>query len=268
MLSFFRYLGQWVFQTLGMAGYCVLLLVRTSYWLQPGTLLQKRREIVTQMYVVGVQSFVVVIAFATMSGMVLALQTGTEIARYGAEGQLGTIVTVSMVREFGPLMTAIVLLGRVGASMAAEIGTMKVSEEIDALESMAIDPVKFLVMPRELAMAVIAPVLTLCACAVGILGGAFVALAQVGLTLFTFYNSAAGSVTVIDLCWTMGKASIFGITIATVACGFGMRASGGALGVGQASRNTVVTALLLIIFINYILSSMYFVIIPAPPTRL
>ncbi len=263
MWNFFGNLGGTVIGVVGGAGStCLLLLIslRMSHLAVP-----RWRTVVNQMYITGVQSLAVAALFAGFAGMILALQTGIEIRKFGLEGRIGSIVSLSMLREMGPLMTAIILTGRIGSSMAAEIGTMAVSEEIDALETMAIDPVRFIVMPRIVAMALISPMVAILASTVGIAGGAFVSWAQIGVSLEIYVKSASQAVEFRDIYWGMGKAVVFGITIGTIACANGLATRGGALGVGKASRNTVVTTLVIVIVLNYILSSFFLAFDTGPP---
>jgi phospholipid/cholesterol/gamma-HCH transport system permease protein len=155
-------------------------------------------------------------------------------------------------------MSAFILAGRIGSAMAAELGTMKVSEEIDALEVMSINPVDFLVMPRIIALALVAPILTAYANFVGVLGGAVVAKYQIGVEYVVYFNNVINYMTLTDLTLIFGgifKAMIFGIIIATVGCANGLKTENGAEGVGAAARKTVVDAFLLILMFNYFMSS-------------
>ena len=258
MLKLFKNYGEKVVTALDGAGYAMMLLGRVILLLPK--VIFRWRVVINQMYISGYQSLIVVLMFAGVSGMVLALQTGMALRQFSLEWGTGSIVTLSMVREMGPLMTAIILLGRVGASMAAELSTMSVSEEIDALETLAIDPFKFLVMPRVVALAIMTPVLTVFANVIGILGGAFVAVTQINVDLLQYFLNSKEYVTFEGVTWGILKAFVFGITIATIACSYGMRARGGAMGVGKASRNTVVTALIMVIILNYIMSSLFLAI--------
>lgn len=207
------------------------------------------------MFLCGVMSFPVVVLVAIFSGAVLTLQTGLTIRPYGIAYKIGAIVACSMVREMGPIMAAIILAGRVGSAMAAELGTMRASEEIDALYAMSIDPVRFLVMPRIVAMAVMAPVLTVLADLIGVLGGAVVAYYQVGVSYTLYFNEAQSSLVLVDLNSSMVKAVVFGILIATVGCGRGLRAQASAEGVGRATKDSVVASFILILIFNYLITS-------------
>ena len=215
----------------------------------------KRREILRQMFLCGVMSFPVVVLVAIFAGAVLTLQTGITIRPYGIAYKIGAIVACTMVREMGPIMAALILAGRVGSAMAAELGTMRASEEIDALHAMSIDPVRFLVMPRILAMAIMAPVLTVLADLIGVLGGAVVAYYQIGVSYTLYFNEAENSLILVDLNSSVAKALVFGILIATVGCGRGLRAEANAEGVGRATKDSVVASFILIIIFNYLITS-------------
>jgi phospholipid/cholesterol/gamma-HCH transport system permease protein len=245
----------WPLSFLRTAGYTLVMLLNA---LGHVTDLYKRsRAVFTQMYVIGVESLPIACFFLMLVGMVFALQTGIELSRFNQTSLVGIIIAAGMVRELGPWMTAFVLVARVGGSMAAEIGTMKVSEEIDALDVMSINPVSFVVMPRLLGYAIMGPILTVIATCVGIAGGAIVARVQLGVQFSDFIRNARNGVEPLDIYWGALKSLVFSLTAATVACSYGMRTSGGAVGVGAASRNTVVVSLTLIVFFNYLLTSFY-----------
>jgi phospholipid/cholesterol/gamma-HCH transport system permease protein len=190
--------------------------------------------------------------------MIICLQTGLEVARYGEEEVLGMLVAQTFAREFGPFMTCNILVGTVVSAYAAEIGTMKVSEETDALEVRSIDPIGYLAAPRILALSVMTLLLTLCADLVGILGGAVVASAQLGLPIRIFFERAMESLEgrewfglPKDLYAGLLKAGIIGFVIAGVGCAQGLRAMGGALGVGRAVRRAVIASIVLILILSY-----------------
>jgi len=240
------------------AGYTLLILVRSF-----GFMLRKPRVRVTARiaYDFGLKSLPVVCIVALFSGMIICLQVGIEIARYGEEELLGVLVAQIFAREFGPFMTCIILVGAVVSAYAAEIGTMKVSEETDALEVMSIDPVGYLAAPRILALCVMAFLLTLCADLVGILGGALVANQQLALPFRIFFDRALESLEgrqwfglPRDLYAGLVKAGVIGFVIAGIGCAQGLRAMGGALGVGRAVRRAVITSIVLILMLSYIMS--------------
>jgi phospholipid/cholesterol/gamma-HCH transport system permease protein len=203
----------------------------------------------------GVMSFPVVVLVSIFSGGVLALQAGLTLRPYGIEAQVGAIVGAAMVCEMGPIMTGIALAGRVGAAMAAELGTMRAAEEIDALEAMSIDPVRFLVMPRLVAMAIMAPVLTVFSDIIGIIGGAIVGFHQVGVSYTAYYDEVYNTLVLVDINSGLIKAVVFGILISTVGCGCGLRAQTSAEGVGKATKDSVVGSFILIIIFNYLITS-------------
>ena len=236
-------------------GYTLLLMLNALGHVTD--VVKRAGAIFTQMYVIGAQSLPIACFFLMLVGMVFSLQTGIELSRFNQTSLVGIIIAAGMVRELGPWMTAFVLVARVGGSMAAEIGTMQVSEEIDALEVMSINPASFVVMPRILGYVIMGPVLTVIATCVGIAGGALVARVQLGVPLSDFIRNARNGVEPLDIYWGALKSFVFSLVAASVACSYGMRTKGGAVGVGRASRNTVVVSLTLIVFFNYLLTSFY-----------
>lgn len=219
-------------------------------------------RIVHQLYFQIVKSLLVVGVVGTFMGMILALQVGEEIARYGGEGQLGNIVGASLAREMGPFIAAIILAATVGSAIAAELGTMRVSEEIDALELMNVDPVRFLVAPRLVAATIAAVILTILVDAVGICGGAVVAQAQFGTTFRDYFDGVRNvfasetlfGVLPRDVYTGLIKAAVFGTMIGTISCTAGMRASGGALGVGRAVRGAVIASVVMTLVVGYLVT--------------
>jgi len=237
------------------AGYTLGLLVRALGYIVRKPRVQMSARLA---YDFGLKSLPVVCIVALFSGMIICLQTGIEIARYGEEELLGDLVAQIFAREFGPFMTCIILVGTVVSAYAAELGTMTVSEETDALEVMSIDPVGYLAAPRILALAVMTFLLTLCADLVGIIGGAVVANAQLNLPFRIFFDRALISLEgrqwfglPRDLYAGLLKAGIIGFVIAGVGCAQGLRAAGGALGVGKAVRRAVITSIVLILVLSY-----------------
>jgi phospholipid/cholesterol/gamma-HCH transport system permease protein len=237
------------------AGYTLVLLLEALGYITHAW--KRRRAILNEMHVIGTQSLPIACFFMLLIGMVFALQTGIEFARFGQTNLIGLVIVSAMVRELGPWMTAFVLIARVGSSMAAEIGTMKVAEELDALEVMSIDPVSFVVMPRVFGYAIMGPILTIIGTMVGIAGGALVAYMQLGVPIDEYLRFAERGAEPLDIYWGLVKALVFSLCAAAVACSNGMRTSGGAVGVGRASRNTVVIALTMTVFLNYLLTSFY-----------
>jgi len=227
---------------------------------------KRRRFVLEALYTAAIRPLPVVLVVALFTGMILALQTGLELEKFGAKDRIAAIIGVSLCREMGPFMTAIILTASVGSGIAAEIGTMKVSEEIDALEVMSIRPESFLVMPRLLAMALLTPLLTLVTDLVGVLGGCLVAATRLRIEpvhyLKHVLDSLSADVTIMglpkDLYTGLAKALAFGVIIATVGCAAGLNANGGALGVGRATRTAVIQSFLLIIIVGYYLTSLFY----------
>jgi phospholipid/cholesterol/gamma-HCH transport system permease protein len=219
---------------------------------------KRRREFFQQMYISGVKSLGVVSIVAFFTGMILALQTGIEMSKYGTEEYVGVIILNSLVREMGPFMTAIIIAASVGSAISAEIGTMAVSEELDALEVMDINPVRFLVVPRIWALSIMVPVLSVYCDVLGVIGGAIVGKTQLLLDQDVYFKNALDTLDSKDLYVGIFKAFIFGITIGTVSCAQGLRARGGALGVGRATRLTVVQSFLLIIIFGYFITGLFY----------
>lgn len=217
-----------------------------------------RNAIVRQCRIISLQGLPVVLVVAFFSGGVLALQVGREVQRFGLENNIGQMVSIAMVREMGPVMTGVILAGLFGSKLASELGTMKVSEEIDALESMSISPVKFLVLPRFLAMVACIPILTVYADLVGIVGGGLVSQGILDVSFPVYFREARLSLTMSDVYVGLLKSIIFGIIIAVVACYQGLQAVHGARGVGRVTVRSVVVCMLFIIIFNYIIGWIFF----------
>jgi phospholipid/cholesterol/gamma-HCH transport system permease protein len=216
-------------------------------------------KFVHQILLCGVAAIPVVAITGMFSGMVIAAQTGDTLRQFGlADLTLGPIVGGSLLRELGPVLAAICVAGFVGGSMASVIATMRVNEEIDALETMSINPVRYLVMPRLAAMAAVLPLLSMFASFLGIMGGAVVARFQVGVPFKVFFDQLKWAMAVRDVLFGAIKALVFGIIITSVSCEQGFYASGGAEGVGRATMRAVVYSFLLILVANYLLFSLIY----------
>ncbi len=223
---------------------------------------KRLRWLLEQLYQSGIQNLHVVLLVGLFMGMIVSLQTGIELARFGQEGQIGTIVAASMTREMGPFITAIVLAATTGSALAAELGTMSVSDELDALDVMSVDKVSFLVLPRIVALMVIGPVLTVLCDAIGIFGGGFVATSQLGVGWSQYTTTAlealqeqGGLIPLpMDVYSGLLKAIVFGGIIAVISCASGLEARGGALGVGRATSRAVRDSIIAVIIANYFLT--------------
>ena len=254
--------GRFVNSTVRSAGYAVDLLLRTAAALP--YLPRRLRFTLDQAYAVGVRALPVVLVVALFAGMILALQTGIELAKLGQSHRIGIITALTMCREMGPFITAVILAATVGSAMAAEIGTMKVSDEITALEVISVDPVNYLALPRIVALTVMCPILTAISDFVGIFGGSIVGQIHLGVSPTYYWTSVSEALTSSDLMvpkdvYTgLVKALFFGCLVATVSCAAGIRASGGALGVGLAVQNAVKNSVILIILFGYILTWFFY----------
>lgn len=217
-----------------------------------------RREIIVQMFVSGIRSLGVITIVAVFTGMILALQTGIELRRFNQEVNIGTAVMVSMLREMGPFMTGLILAACVGSSIAAQLGTMTVSEEIAALEIMSIDPVRFLVMPRLVAMMIMTPLLAFYTCVMGVIGGGVVGMTQLGVPWGKYIDNATRFAGVQDLYVGLLKAFLFGVIITIVSCHAGFATTQGAVGVGMATRKSVIVSFLLILIVGYVVTRLFY----------
>jgi phospholipid/cholesterol/gamma-HCH transport system permease protein len=216
------------------------------------------RNIVRQMLEIGINSLPVVLVTAVFTGMVLALQSYTGFKRFGAEGLVGSVVALSMTRELGPVLTALIVTGRAGAAMAAELGTMRVTEQIDALETMATNPVKYLIMPRFFSGMIMLPALTIVTDIVGILGGYFVSVMLLGTSSKTYLRATWDYLQLEDIYSGLVKACFFGAAFALISCYKGFYTKGGAAGVGRATTGAVVYSSMTILISDYFLSAWLF----------
>jgi phospholipid/cholesterol/gamma-HCH transport system permease protein len=220
---------------------------------------RSRREIILQMFVSGIKSLGVITVVAVFTGMILALQTGIELRKFNQEVNIGTAVMISMLREMGPFMTGLILSACVGSAIAAQLGTMTVSEEVAALEIMSIDPVRFLVMPRLVAMSVMTPILSFYMCIMGVLGGGVVGSTQLGVAWAAYMDNATRYADTKDLYVGIFKAFLFGIIITVVSCHEGFSTTQGAVGVGMATRRSVIVSFLLILIIGYYVTRLFYI---------
>ena len=203
-------------------------------------------------------SIPVVMITATFTGMVLALQSHTGFKRFNAESLVGTVVALSMTRELGPVLTGLIVAGRAGAAMAAELGTMRVTEQIDALATMAVDPVKYLITPRVFAGLIMLPVLTVLADMIGIIGGYLVAVRLLEANSGIYIRRTTQYLEVNDIMAGLMKAAVFGMLISAISCYKGFNAEGGAEGVGEATTSAVVISMMLILISDYFMTAFLF----------
>ena len=230
-------------------------------------LLRRRRSLFDQMHLSGVKTLHVVLFVNFFIGMILALQLGYELQRFGQQQAIGFAVSVAMVREMAPVMTAVLLAAAVSSAMAAELGTMKVQEEITALEVMSVDVASFLVVPRVFGLMFMAPLLTVLGSIIGILGGGIIATTQLGVDFHGYLLNATEALEDRWVWWlpvpkslyaALIKSTVFGFTIAVVGCASGLQARHGARGVGDATRSAVRNSIILIIVLNFFLGKLIY----------
>lgn len=214
--------------------------------------------VMEQMVEVGVNSFPVVFFTAMFTGMVLALQSYTGFKRFGAESMVGTVVGLSITRELGPVLTGLIVTGRAGSAMTAQLGTMRVTEQIDALYTLATNPIKYLVVPRVIAGIIMLPILVCLADFVGIMGGFVVSATLLDANPMVYMQKTFEFMRYNDILSGLLKATVFGFIISTVGCYQGFYTEGGAEGVGKATTRSVVLGFMLIFVANYILTAMLF----------
>ncbi len=214
------------------------------------------RELLRQVHQLGIQSISIGFLTALFTGAVMALQFGWSLARFGASNYVGSVISVGFVMELGPVLTALLVGGRVGAGITAEIGSMKVTEQIDAIRAMGASPVHKLVLPRVLACVLTMPMLALMADAVGITGGGLVAIAEQGLTPAYYFDQVLRSTDISEVVHGLVKATFFGFIYGMVGCYEGMHTQGGTAGVGVATTRTVVILSISILVSDFILGKM------------
>ena len=241
------YVGQTV-------GEMIALLCEMLYYFKEAP--RNLTSIFRQMSIVGIETLPIAMLVALFVGMVLSVQTGSELALYGTQEAIGAIVGLSMVKELGPVMTSLLVAGRVGSSMAAEIGAMQVYEEIDALKTLEINPVRYLAMPRLIACLFAVPALVAFAMVVGIIGGGIVAEVnpKIDVPFNVYYDNMTRAINYKDIIKGLFKAMVFGGIIAHVGCYVGFKTSGGARGIGESTTRSVVLSFLLIMIANYLLT--------------
>ena len=260
-MKFFEKIGSVILGTLRHVIDVVALFVDTLYWLICGPLRNKfvkSESIFAQMVFAGVGSLVIVIFVSFFTGIVIAMQSACQLARFGANIYVAPMVAVGMARELGPVLTALVVAGRVGAAIAAELGTMQVTEQIEALETMALNPVRFLVVPRFLALVIMLPCLTVFADMMGILGGFIVGVFNLNLNPYRYFTFSFKFMAWKDVWTGLVKSFVFGITISLVGCYMGLKTKGGAEGVGKATTLSVVTSFILIILFDCLLTGLFY----------
>jgi phospholipid/cholesterol/gamma-HCH transport system permease protein len=235
-------------------GEMLVLLGQTLYFFREAP--RNIASIFAQMAIIGYDTLPVASVMAFFVGMVLALQTGVELQKYGGQNIIGAIVGHSMVRELGPVMTSFLVAGRAGSAMAAEIGVMTVYEEIDALRTLDINPVRYLAMPRLIACLICVPALVIYSDFIGIVGGAVISdlHPKIFVSYATYYDSLTDALKLREVGNGLIKSIVFGGIIALVCCYIGFKTSGGARGIGQSTTRSVVLSFMLILIADYFLT--------------
>jgi phospholipid/cholesterol/gamma-HCH transport system permease protein len=256
VLTFLASIGAVVLGFLGTAGRLALFAGRTvaSAAAPPFYL----RAVLRQMLDIGYFSLPVVGLTALFTGMVLALQSYTGFSRFSAEGAVATVVVLSMTRELGPVIASLMVAGRVGAAMAAEIGTMRVTDQIDALTTLSTDPLSYLVLPRLVAGLVTMPMLVIVADIIGVFGGYLVGVYRFDFNPATYLTNTEQYLETKDVVSGLVKAGIFGLIVTLMGCYHGYYSQGGAQGVGQATTYAVVSASVMILLADYMLTAAFF----------
>ena len=256
MKKFVRDIGEGVTNAVEFAGGVFTLLLQTLLAIAVPPF--RSKQIYEQMVKIGVDSLPIATLTSFFIGVVLAFQSAYQMRRVNAEMYIPSLVSISLCREIGPVLTALVVAGRVGASIAAELGSMKVTEQIDALETLATQPVKYLVAPRFLALFTMLPLLTVYADAIGIFGGYVVSVYKLGLTHALYVRMTFEPLVLKDIFTGLFKTLVFASIISIVSCYEGMRVEGGAEGVGAATTKAVVLSFILIIMSDALFTVLFY----------
>lgn len=248
MLDFLKQPIQTFQDFVGLSGRAVGNIVRRPHY---------NADIFHQMDVIGVGSLPICSMVGLFSGIVMALQMARALTTYGAESRVGEIVAITLVRELGPVLTALLVAGRNASGIASELGSMKVTEQIDAMRALGTDPSQKLVTPRLIASATMLPLLTIIADFIGVIGGFFIARTQLGITSSEYWTSVWQILEYNDIAQGLIKPFSFAIIIALVGCFYGMRTTGGTQGVGRATTTAVVVSSLWIIMVNAVITQFF-----------
>lgn len=222
------------------------------------------REVLAQMDSLGVGSLSIVVLTGMFTGMVLALQSAASLDAFGARPYVGRLVCISMVRELGPVLTALMVTGRVGSGMAAELGSMVVTQQIDALRVLGSDPVRKLVAPRILAGMVMVPILTIISDTLGIFGGGLISVFSLKLSWAYYWRSVGSALVLNDVVMGLSKPVAFGFILASVGCFMGLRTTGGTQGVGASTTRSVVAASVTILAADFFITKLLLILFPVP----
>lgn len=255
MVRAIRRLGTVVLDFLQEAGRMQLFMLEAlgQFFLPP----YKPFNIIKQLYFIGVRSSSIILLTGAFTGMVLALQGYYTLKKFGAESALGSAVALSLIRELGPVLTALMVTGRAGSAITAEIGIMRITEQLDALDTMAIMPMHFIIMPKMIAGIIAVPLLTAIFDIVGILGGYLVGVVMLGVSSGSYFSGMVQSVESLDVNGGIVKSLVFGLTVMLVTCFKGYYTGRGAEGVSQSTTQAVVLSAVLVLVWDYILTSFF-----------
>jgi phospholipid/cholesterol/gamma-HCH transport system permease protein len=255
-ISFLDDVGSRILEVVDYSGYCLIMFFRTIPQLRH--VWTKRQETLNQMFIAGIKSFLVLSVVALFTGMILSLQTGIELRNYGQSNLIGRVVIATLTREMSPFVSAVVLIASVGSGIAAEIATMKVSEEIDALEMMSINPLRFLVMPRMVALSAVFPLMCVYFTFIGVIGGGLVANFQLNISWQLYYLEVLRGLHFKATYVGLLKSFIFGVVVSMVSAAHGLRAENGVIGVGHATRSSVIASFLMVLILGYFVTAIFF----------
>jgi len=253
---FFEMVGKPVLDFVNECGKITILFASTLFWMVRPP--YRVRLLFKQLEEIGYKSIPVAILTTTFTGGILALQSYSSFKRFDAESLIGTMVAISLCRELAPILVGLIVAGRVSSAMAAELGSMRVTEQIDALHTLAVNPIQYLIVPRMIACFLTLPILTLIGDALGITGGFLVATKVYGLNPLTYVRASFDYLTYEDVYSGIIKSSIFGLAIAIIGCYKGFYTEGGAVGVGKATTSAVVISMMMILIIDYIMGAIFF----------
>jgi phospholipid/cholesterol/gamma-HCH transport system permease protein len=258
--GFFEKLGESVLNDLHEFVQALIMAADVFYWAIIGLFKprgQRKGSFIQQGIILGVQALPVVALLSFIIGFIISLQTANQLRNFGANVYLADLLAISMLREMGPMMTAIILAGRSGSAIASEIASMQVSEEIDALRMMAINPIRYVVVPKFYAISVVMPVLVVFSVLVGMIGGLIIAVGYLDLSIQNFISRSIDILTMKDIIITLSKSTFFAWIIVIIGSHFGFTVKGGAEGVGKATTNSVVVAIFTVIFFDAVFSLLY-----------
>ncbi len=259
--NFFENIGNIVIQWMNVFVGFSRLSFETGYWIIMGPIKKKSLNMPSffeQMVFMGIHSIVIVFFVTFFTGIVLAMQSAPQLAQMGAVFYVAGLVTVSICRELGPVLTSLVIAGKIGAAITAEIGSMKVNEQIEALDTMGINPIRYLVVPKFLALVIMLPCLTIVGDASGILGGYVIGIFNLKINSGLYVQTALKFLELKDIYTGLSKSFVFAMIIALVGAYQGLKTRGGAVGVGKATTTSVVVSFILIILADCFLTGIYF----------